>query len=267
MVDIGAFSDEPLGQLVVELVCQEDVHQDRHAVLVFFIDVRRVLQHQLVQTIVVAILGSKHHRCETLTVFNQQVFLWFDLLADKRKNILLLVANGQENWGSVFLSISSIVEDFGTAVEQKVDAIVVLIQNGQVKRTERVVIQHIKVSVVLHEELQLSKVTSLGSDVGRCVAVLVLAVELVPGQHQHLQDVITVFELCSQVQCIIAFLVGVENVDAVLGEDAHDVTVAAPGCDPERVQSRLVLLVDIDHFVFQHQSHEFLTKQERVNMC
>ena len=64
-------------------------------------------------------------------------------------------------------------------------------------------------------------------------------------------------------ECVVALLVCVVDVDALLRKDSHDVSMAAPGCDPERIQAVLVLLVYVNHLVFEHQSHERLTEKTK----
>ena len=58
---------------------------------------------------------------------------------------------------------------------------------------------------------------------------------------------------------IVAFLIGVVDLNTVLGKDAHYVPMAAPSCDPKSIQTLFILLVDVDHFILEHEPHEFLT--------
>ena len=252
MVDVGTLADESFCKLEVYLLGQQHVHQDRHAVPVFLIDVRGVLQHELVQTVIVAIFSSEHDWCKPLAVFDQQVLFGFDLLADGIQDVFLLVANRQENRRSVLFAICAIVEDLGSAVEQELNAVVLFVQDGQVERTQRVVIQQVEISPAFNEKAQLAQITSLCRNVRCGIPIVVLAVHLVLRLHEHLQDVITVFESGCQVQRVVPFLVCIIYVDAMLGKNAHDVSVSATGRDPERIQSLLVLLVNFNHLVLQH---------------
>lgn len=61
MIDICSLPDESFGELEVDVLIHQHVHQDSLAVLVFFIDVGGVVQYELVQTLIVIVLGGEHH--------------------------------------------------------------------------------------------------------------------------------------------------------------------------------------------------------------
>ena len=105
MIHVGSLSNQSLGELRVEGVCSQHVHQDRIAVLVFLIDVRVILQDQLVQTFIVAFLGSEHDGSQALTILDHDVVSWLDLLADERNDLFLLVADCQEDRRSVLFPV------------------------------------------------------------------------------------------------------------------------------------------------------------------
>ena len=60
-------------------------------------------------------------------------------------------------------------------------------------------------------------------------------------------------------QGIIAFPVHVVDVDSRLCKDPHDVAMATPRGNPERIQSIFILLINVNHLVLQHESHKSFT--------
>ena len=128
------------------------------------------------------------------------------------------------------------------------------------------IIQLIDVRVLLNKRLQMLQVSFLCSNVRGSVSIIVLSIEVVARLDKHLKDIVPVLKPGSQMEGVVALLVCVVNVDALLRKDAHDVSMAAPGCDPERIQAVFVLLVYVNHLVFKHQSHERLTEKTKKNM-
>ena len=53
-------------------------------------------------------------------------------------------------------------------------------------------------------------------------------------------------------QSIVSLLICVIDIDTVFSQHSHDVAVTAPRCNPEGIQTVVVLFVNIDHLVFQH---------------
>ena len=60
-------------------------------------------------------------------------------------------------------------------------------------------------------------------------------------------------------QSIVTTLISVVDFDAVLGEDSEDVAMAASSCNPKRIQSFFILSIDLNHLIFEEESHETLT--------
>lgn len=60
-------------------------------------------------------------------------------------------------------------------------------------------------------------------------------------------------------QSIIAILIDVVNIDPVLGQHSHYITMADPGRNPKGIQAVTILLIDFDHLVFEHQSNKVFT--------
>ena len=56
------------------------------------------------------------------------------------------------------------------------------------------IVQLVKVSVMLDQSLEMSLVSLLGSDMRRCISIIILSVEVVAGLYEHLQDVETIRE-------------------------------------------------------------------------
>ena len=93
VVHISTALDKPLGQLLVELLSQQHVHQDSHAVLILLVDAVRIQQHQYIQRCLIVVLCGKHHRCKTLTVLDLKLFFSLHLIEDGGQYFLLLVSN------------------------------------------------------------------------------------------------------------------------------------------------------------------------------
>jgi len=122
-----------------------------------------------------------------------------------------------------------------------------------------VAVEHVDLRSMLNQALQVLEVTFLGGDVRRSIAVVVLDIQVEVGLHEHFKDIESVLEPCTDVQGIVALIVRVVDLDTSLSQNTHNLAVPVLRCNPERVQPFIVVLVDVDHLVFQHQSHKFLT--------
>ena len=95
----------------------------------------------------------------------------------------------------------------------------------------------------------------------RCgISVVIRNVEIVVRLNKHLEHIKAVFEPGAQMQRIVPMDICVVDFAAVFSEDAHHVAMAVLGCDPEGVEPLLVLLVNINHLIFEHELHKVLTK-------
>ena len=63
-------------------------------------------------------------------------------------------------------------------------------------------------------------------------------------------------------QSIVSLMICIVDFDATLSQDSHDFTVTILGRYPESVQAFLVLLVDVNHFIFEHEAHKFFATIE-----
>ena len=61
----------------------------------------------------------------------------------------------------------------------------------------------------------MSLVSLLGSDMRRCISIIILSVEVVAGLYEHLQDVETIREAGRQMQSIVSLLICVIDIDTV----------------------------------------------------
>ena len=107
------------------------------------------------------------------------------------------------------------------------------------------------------------QIAPLSSYVQSCVSLLVLNVHIILRFNEHLQDVEPFLILGGQVKHIIAFLICIVDLNAIFGQNAHYIAIAKPSGRPKCIQPLLILLVDIDHLVFKHQSHELLATKEQ----
>ena len=92
--------------------------------------------------------------------------------------------------------------------------------------------------------------TFLSGDVGRCISIDVLSVQIISGVDEHLEYVEAISKSSRQMQGVVALLIGVVDVDTFLGEHSHSITVTTSGCDPKGIQTFFILLIDINSFVF-----------------
>ena len=104
------------------------------------------------------------------------------------------------------------------------------------------------------------EITFLCRNMRRSIAIVVLDIKVEARAYQQLQDIVALLVASAQVQSIVAMAVTVIDLDARFCQHAHNFAMAVLGGNPERVQSHLVLLIDVDHLVFKHEAHEFLTR-------
>ena len=64
-----------------------------------------------------------------------------------------------------------------------------IVQNGEIKWTQRVLIEYIDLGSCLHQTLNMLQVTLLRCDVQSCITLIVLDVQVIFRLDQHLQDV------------------------------------------------------------------------------
>ena len=95
------------------------------------------------------------------------------------------------------------------------------------------------------------------------ISVVILSIKVIARLDEHLQYSESVLKPGRQVQSIVSILVSVVNVDSVLCQDSHDVPMATPRCDPERIQAFFILLVYVDHLVLEHQLDKCLAISQK----
>ena len=66
-------------------------------------------------------------------------------------------------------------------------------------------------------------------------------------------------EASRHVQGVILLRVSVVDVNTVFSKDPQHVSMPAPRCDPECIQTVFIHLVDIYTFVLEHETDEVLT--------
>ena len=122
--------------------------QDRHAVVILLVDALLVLGDQSLKTLVEFILGCKHHWRQTLTVLDSHLLLVIDEIKHCLNHVFVLVPDRKEYGRPVSLINIIIVEWLSMVIKQQFTAVFLLVEDGEVKRAQQMLVQYIYVSVV-----------------------------------------------------------------------------------------------------------------------
>ena len=122
--------------------------------------------------------------------------------------------------------------------------------------------QTINISVILYQQLQVLKMAFLCCNVGCRISLKIGDIKVVVAVYKHLNNIFAAFHASRNVQSIVPLWICIVDVDAVLGEHAHYVSMATASCNPKGIHALLILLINVNHRILKHQTHKFLAIRE-----